>query len=161
MCEMEMPKYQSIKKVWGLKIKAIYEKETKKNEKSDGSMWISFEDERYGDRSIPFDYYKKHAPYAGGYFVVYKNGYESFSPAKEFEEGNIPVLDAEYNPALSFKDVSEDYQKRVCVEYDDLHGKIRSLKAYLSNKTDKDLELQLTFMSGYAVILGKRIEGFK
>lgn len=29
----------------------------------------------------------KHKPVAGGYFVVYEDGYESFSPAKAFEEG--------------------------------------------------------------------------
>lgn len=33
------------------------------------------------------DYMLKHRPVAGGYFVVYEGGYESFSPAKAFEEG--------------------------------------------------------------------------
>ncbi|HLG97188.1 MAG TPA: hypothetical protein VKX49_12825 [Bryobacteraceae bacterium] len=32
-------------------------------------------------------YYRKHQPQPGGYFVVYEDGYESFSPAKAFEEG--------------------------------------------------------------------------
>jgi hypothetical protein len=35
-----------------------------------------------------FDQEKTQAPpQPGGYFVVYKDGYKSFSPAKAFEEG--------------------------------------------------------------------------
>jgi hypothetical protein len=29
----------------------------------------------------------KHKPEVGGYYVVYKEGYKSFSPAGAFEEG--------------------------------------------------------------------------
>ena len=29
----------------------------------------------------------KHNPEVGGYYVVYEDGYKSFSPAKAFEEG--------------------------------------------------------------------------
>ena len=31
----------------------------------------------------------KHDPYIGGYFVRYKNGHESFSPADAFEDGHV------------------------------------------------------------------------
>jgi hypothetical protein len=33
----------------------------------------------------------KHMPGGGGYFVRYKDGYESFSPAEAFEEGYDPI----------------------------------------------------------------------
>lgn len=33
------------------------------------------------------EFMHKHDPRPGGYFVVYDDGYESFSPAKAFEEG--------------------------------------------------------------------------
>ena len=33
------------------------------------------------------DVVEKHNPEAGGYYVVYEDGYKSFSPAKAFEEG--------------------------------------------------------------------------
>ena len=33
------------------------------------------------------DWHAKHTPHVGGYFVLYEDGYESFSPAKAFEEG--------------------------------------------------------------------------
>lgn len=32
-------------------------------------------------------YFMKHRPQVGGYYVVYDDGYKSFSPAKAFEEG--------------------------------------------------------------------------
>ena len=34
---------------------------------------------------------RKHEPQVGGYFVVYKDGYCSFSPAEPFESGYTPV----------------------------------------------------------------------
>lgn len=36
---------------------------------------------------VSAEYYDKHKPIAGGYWLRYDNGYESWSPAKEFEEG--------------------------------------------------------------------------
>lgn len=33
------------------------------------------------------DWFEKHKPVVGGYYVVYEDGYASFSPAKAFEEG--------------------------------------------------------------------------
>jgi hypothetical protein len=35
----------------------------------------------------PFEWYQKHKPEVGGYYVVYDDGYTSFSPAKAFEDG--------------------------------------------------------------------------
>jgi len=32
-------------------------------------------------------FFARHRPEVGGYFVVYDDGYQSFSPAKAFEEG--------------------------------------------------------------------------
>lgn len=36
---------------------------------------------------VSLDYVAKHAPEAGGYYVRYQDGYESWSPAAEFERG--------------------------------------------------------------------------
>lgn len=38
---------------------------------------------------IPVDgkFIEKHSPTAGGYYVVYEDGYKSFSPAEAFESG--------------------------------------------------------------------------
>ena len=37
--------------------------------------------------AVDHDYVRKHKPEIGGYYVVYEDGYESFSPAKAFEDG--------------------------------------------------------------------------
>lgn len=72
---MEMPKYRCHKEVWALKIKDF-----------DESMLIP-EDPRYGPISVGLDYLYKHNPYPGGYYVVYEDGYKSFSPPEAFESG--------------------------------------------------------------------------
>ena len=33
----------------------------------------------------------RHKPKAGGYYVVYDDGYKSYSPAKAFEEGYVRI----------------------------------------------------------------------
>jgi hypothetical protein len=37
--------------------------------------------------TVDAEYIRKHKPLVGGYFVLYADGYESFSPAAAFEEG--------------------------------------------------------------------------
>lgn len=76
-----MPRYQSHKKVWALKISAV------DHENENGPATLSFEDTRYGTREVSPEYFEKHRPQAGGYFVEYDGGYESFSPADAFESG--------------------------------------------------------------------------
>ncbi len=44
-------------------------------------------EEGYAPFEVEADYIKKHNPQVGGYFVVYLDGYKSFSPAAVFEEG--------------------------------------------------------------------------
>lgn len=39
------------------------------------------------DVSVTSDWVTKHRPCPSGYFVVYDDGYQSFSPAEAFEEG--------------------------------------------------------------------------
>jgi len=78
---MEMPKYQSKKQVWALHIKTL-------KRMSDGRGVIHPVEEGYAPFKVSADYMKKHEPYEGGVYVVYKDGYKSFSPANVFEEGN-------------------------------------------------------------------------
>lgn len=79
----ELPKYQSHKFVWALKILSILIE--------DESAIIVPEDYNYTPFRVGMDYIKKHNPQVGGYYVVYKDGYKSFCPAKEFEEGNTLI----------------------------------------------------------------------
>jgi hypothetical protein len=36
---------------------------------------------------VSLEYLDKHSPQAGGYYVVYEDGYRSYSPAAAFEAG--------------------------------------------------------------------------
>ncbi len=44
-------------------------------------------DESYHPIAVDAEFYRKHKPEPGGYFVMYADGYISYSPAKAFEEG--------------------------------------------------------------------------
>jgi hypothetical protein len=120
-CAAEMPRYKSHKHVWALKIKAITfadrptiaELEEILNSQddvpvtvnADGSLsaqgvnhdegvlgaTIEPEDSGYAPFPVSRAYVTKHSPKAGGYYVVYADGYKSWSPAQAFEEGYTRV----------------------------------------------------------------------
>ncbi len=77
MCE-EMPKYRSHKEVHALKIIEIQSPEL-------DEIQLVLEDSTV--RTVSFNYVRKHNPQVGGYFVLYADGYQSWSPAAVFEEG--------------------------------------------------------------------------
>lgn len=86
----EMPKYVSHKKVWALKIKSVLQdNEYASNGEISEILGAELEVEEpgYAPVRVDRDYLYKHQPKAGGYYVVYEDGYKSFSPAKAFEEG--------------------------------------------------------------------------
>ena len=81
---IEMPQYKSHKTVHALKITHIVMR-------PDGGAEITPSDPdghgKYAGFVVDADYMNKHLPLAGGYYVVYADGYKSFSPAKAFEDG--------------------------------------------------------------------------
>lgn len=90
-CSIELPKYQCHKQVWALKIKDInrYEFLTDpitKTKPADHAT-IFPENKQYMPFEVDEAYLKKHNPQIGGYYVVYPDGYKSFSPADAFEDG--------------------------------------------------------------------------
>ena len=74
-----MPRYQCFKEVWALKIKDIVLTDT-------GATITPVED-NYAEFDVDRLYMEKHKPTIGGYYVVYEDGYTSFSPAQAFEGG--------------------------------------------------------------------------
>lgn len=48
---------------------------------------ITPEDEGFAPFAVGEEYMDKHNPQVGGYYVVYADGYKSWSPAQAFEEG--------------------------------------------------------------------------
>lgn len=99
----EMPKYRCHKEVWALKIRTVVVHDPSGTGREidgvpvDGPMvrfaggFIFPEDSRYGLIDFDAEYFKKHNPQPGGYYVVYEDGYKSFSPAAAFEEGYSPI----------------------------------------------------------------------
>jgi len=77
-----MQKFQSVKIVSAFKIEAITDAV------GGASKVLKGEGNNIG---VPMDWYNKHKPTTGGYFVKYEDGYTSFSPALAFEKGNVPV----------------------------------------------------------------------
>lgn len=76
----EMPRYVCHKQVWALKIKEI-------KLAAAGPHLIVPEEPGYAAIEISDEWLRKHEPVVGGYYVAYKDGYRSFSPAVAFEEG--------------------------------------------------------------------------
>ena len=86
--ERELPRYKCHKEVHALKIEKIgYDPKTQK-------FTLTPADEGYGPFEVSQEYIDKHCPklldlnsMVDGYYVVYEDGYASFSPAEPFENG--------------------------------------------------------------------------
>lgn len=90
MNSVEMPRYRCHKEVWALKIAEIvfdHEIATIEDRETDGTAMITPVEKGFSPFKVDAEYVRKHNPQVGGYFVVYKGGYKSFSPAVAFEEG--------------------------------------------------------------------------
>lgn len=81
-----MPRYKCHKKVWAMKIADVIDPTVDGNE-SDGTRILTIADAGYAPIRVPRDFVRKHNPQPGGYYVVYEDGYASFSPAGAFESG--------------------------------------------------------------------------
>lgn len=78
-----MPQYRSHKIVHAFKIRELH----RIAEDCGGGAALVPEDERFDRFIVDADYLAKHSPHPGSYYVVYQDGYTSFSPEKAFEEG--------------------------------------------------------------------------
>jgi hypothetical protein len=77
---IEMPKYRCHKVVWALKIRDV-------GLGPQGLILLYFEDANYPPVHKSAEWEIEKRVESGGYYVVYEDGYASFSPAKAFEEG--------------------------------------------------------------------------
>ncbi len=91
--DVALPKYRCHKDVWALKIARVFDPTREDNEESDGSKLLGFIGSDFVPRRVSREYVRKHDPKAGGYFVVYADGYESWSPAEVFESGYTLIAD--------------------------------------------------------------------
>jgi|GEM_PF-687979 len=90
-----LPRYQSHKKVWALKIKEIIPPQI-----GDPKTKIVPVDSSYALIGVDAEYMAKHKPQPGGYYVVYEGGYKSYSPADAFEAGNTLIHELGANKSL-------------------------------------------------------------
>lgn len=84
----EMPRYKSHKIVHALKIRNVI---VHKDDDPESPVLLIPEDPIYAAFRVDAEYARKHDPKPGGYYVVYADGYKSFSPAAAFEEGYTRV----------------------------------------------------------------------
>lgn len=75
---MEIPVYVSHKEVHALKIARV-------QEDGHGQVELDFVDTNFHRVRVSIENRPK--PEVGWYFVIYADGYHSFSPGKQFEEG--------------------------------------------------------------------------
>ena len=86
----KMPRYKCHKEVCALKIAGIV---------ADMHGVVYFQPAEHGYDKVPMspEYVAKHSPEVGGYYVVYEDGYKSFSPANAFESGYSLVFSPNRN----------------------------------------------------------------
>lgn len=75
MVQRSMPRYKSSKIIAALEIKAV-----------DGHH-LSFVEAGFADIEAPAEMFLRYTPVPGDRYMVYPDGYKSFSPKKAFEEG--------------------------------------------------------------------------
>ena len=75
----DLPHYKSHKVVGALQVSSV--------DRGVSGGVLHFDDEENSSIDLPEEYFAKHRPFMGGYFVVYKDGYQSFSPQDAFEDG--------------------------------------------------------------------------
>jgi hypothetical protein len=90
----------------------------------------------------------------GGYYVVYEDGYTSYSPAEAFEKG--------------YTALPQSHEQRVIAEKAELDARLGRLLAFFQSETfaglseaeRSRLRNQARFMDGYAAVLQERIDAF-
>jgi len=130
----EMPRYKCHKEVWALKIIHV---DLILGSKA-GAI-ITPHESGYSSFYVCDDYIKKHNPEAGGYYVVYKNGHESWSPAEEFENGYTIIPNqvdyAEVSRVFSFEPLETTNQavvdhlvslQAIAIEFNSIMTKLTS-----------------------------------
>lgn len=79
--QREMPKYRCHKTVHALRILSLGV------QGDPGTPTVVPADPGYGPIPVTQEWVDRHNPQAGGYYVVYDDGYVSYSPAAAFEGG--------------------------------------------------------------------------
>ena len=85
--QMEMPRYVSHKRVWALEIATVSPPPDIEPGAKATSFRLTFRDSGYAPMYAAAEMFSRYVPIPGDYYVVYADGYPSFSPRKAFLEG--------------------------------------------------------------------------
>lgn len=77
--QKEMPRFKCHKEVWAIQIKHVVDLTE--------VIFITPVEQGFAPFQVDREYMKKHNPQSGGYYIVYSDGYKSYSPAIPFETG--------------------------------------------------------------------------
>jgi len=89
----DLPLYVCHKKVRALKLQKVkIDGPIPRNQESDGmSATLVPVEKGFKAVRVTKGYLEKHNPRAGGYYVLYQDGYKSYSPADAFEGGYTKI----------------------------------------------------------------------
>jgi len=79
--KIQLPRYKCHEEVTAAKIERIW------FDGIESKILIELVGFRYATIELSQEFFNKHRPRPGGYFVQYDDGYQSFSPADAFESG--------------------------------------------------------------------------
>lgn len=89
----KMQRYECHKKVWALEVKRVGNYRTGDDDRVVRDVTFT-----NGETRTLWDkIFLRYVPDAGDFYVVYEDGYESFSPRKAFLEGYKPVDDRSFS----------------------------------------------------------------
>ena len=97
--QVEMPRYRSHKQVWALEIDTV------------SGNRLTFRDAGYAAIAAPAEMFTRYMPVPGDFYVVYDDGYKSFSPRKAFVEGYTKI-DKEADARRAMNDMTEERKAR-------------------------------------------------
>jgi len=87
--ERQMPRYICHKRVWALEIASVgnysYTQEPTPNHAL--VREVCFADQT--NAKIPDEVFRRYVPQPGDFYIVYEDGYKSFSPRKQFLDGYV------------------------------------------------------------------------
>ena len=84
---IQLPRYKCHNEVGAAKIERIW------FDGIESKILIELVGFRYATIELSQEFFNKHRPRPGGYFVQYDDGYQSFSPADAFESGYTLALE--------------------------------------------------------------------
>ena len=161
MSAAKLPQWKCHKVVRAAEIQGIAQGEIVNQEKYPNGSWLLTVDGVAEPREVSHEWFLKHRPQVGGYYVEYEDGYTSYSPTEAFESGytRLPA-EIEGLPA---------HQQRVVMEAAKLEPRLERLTKFLASEAfntlpveeSDDLRDQQGAMTLYLEKLNSRIARFR